>query len=431
MFFGVTNSMNWRFPTLIALLTLIVAPLPAAAQDGDTRSDAELMTQQYVASYDSLMNTYYMRRMAGKRGHGSLAEERSLERMLEEFDALPDSVLEGRLRRLHTVIPMTYNSDVRSHIRFYLKVMSRRLDVMLTLSEYYHPLFEEGLARYGVPEELKYLTIVESAMNPMATSRVGAAGLWQFMYSTGKLYGLEVNSVVDDRRDPYKSTVAAARFIKDLHNVFGDWTLAIAAYNCGPGNINKAMARSGRRDFWGMYGYLPRETRGYVPAFIAAVYVMNYYDKHGLHPVQFNLPIRSDTVMLDRDVLFTYVCQATGLEMDELRSLNPQYRVDYIPASTEPYSLCLPMGKIEAFLQMQDSVYAKSRDSLDRKPVKVEPRAASGGSGGSGGSKYYTVRKGDTLSKIASKHGISVSTLKKRNGLRGDKIRVGQKLKIR
>jgi membrane-bound lytic murein transglycosylase D len=168
-----------------------------------------------------------------------------------------------------------------------------------------------------------------------------------------------------------------------------------------------------------------------VPAFIAAVYVMNYYDKHGLHPVQINLPIRSDTVMLDRDVLFTYVCQATGLEMDELRSLNPQYRVDYIPASTEPYSLCLPMGKIEAFLQMQDSVYAQSRDSLNRKPVKVEPRAASGGSGGSGGSKYYTVRKGDTLSKIASKHGISVSTLKKRNGLRGDKIRVGQKLKIR
>ena len=417
--------MKFRLPILATLLLMVMQTPAVQAQTQPSAGDAELMTQRYAESYDSLLNSYYLRRHA----HRYLRSQRELS--LEEFDALPDSVIIRRLQALHTVIPMTYNAEVRSHIRFYLKVMANKLDVMLTLCEYYHPMFEEALSRYGVPEELKYLSIVESAMNPQATSRVGAAGLWQFMYSTGKLYDLEVNSVVDERRDPYKSTVAAARHLSDLYRVFGDWQLAIAAYNCGSGNINKAIARSGgRRGFWDIYYNLPRETRGYIPSFIAVVYVMNYYDEHGLRPGRINLPLRSDTVMLGRDVLMTYVAQAVGMEMDELRTLNPQYRVDYIPASSGMYPLCLPTSKLESFLVAQDSIYASTADSLGRRPIKVEPRGK-GGSGGSGGGKYYTVRKGDTLGKIAAKHGISVSTLKKRNGLKGDNIRVGQKLKVR
>ena len=417
--------MKLKLAALVALVISAVQAPVAQAQEVHPSGDAELMTLRYAESYDSLLNSYYLRRNA----HRHLRSARELS--LEEFDALPDSVIIRRLQALHTVIPMTYNAEVRSHIRFYLKVMANKLDVMLTLCEYYHPMFEEALSRYGVPEELKYLSIVESAMNPQATSRVGAAGLWQFMYSTGKLYDLEVNSVVDERRDPYKSTVAAARHLSDLYRVFGDWQLAIAAYNCGSGNINKAIARSGgKRGFWDIYYNLPRETRGYIPSFIAVIYVMNYYEEHGLRPGRINLPLRSDTIMLDRDVFLQFVAEETGMEMDELRTLNPQYRVDFIPGSSGMYPICLPTSRLEPFINNQDSIYARTADSLSRRPVKVEPRGKSVHSKTSG-SKYYTVRKGDTLGKIASKHGISVSTLKKRNGLRSDKIRVGQKLKVK
>jgi membrane-bound lytic murein transglycosylase D len=409
---------------LVVAAAMLAGSHKLSAQEG-TADGPDPVAARFAQSYDSLLNSYYLRRHA----HNTLRASREFS--VEEFDALPDSVIERRMRSLHTVIPMTYNSEVRSFIRFYLRHMSTRLDVMLTLCEYYHPMFEEALSRYGVPEELKYLTIVESAMNPEATSRVGAAGLWQFMYSTGKLYDLEVNSVVDDRRDPHKSTVAAARHLKDLHTIFGDWQLAIAAYNCGAGNVNKAIARSGgKRSFWEIYGNLPRETRGYVPAFIAVVYVMNNYDKHGLRPSHLSLPVRSDTVMLHDDVMMGYVAKALSMDADELHTLNPQYRAGFIPASSGNYSICLPAAKIETFIGLLDSVTAWTRDSLERKPMKIEPsrggKAATGGGG-----KYYTVRRGDTLYKVASKHGISVAKLKKLNGLRSDKIRAGQKLKVK
>ncbi|MBR1549986.1 MAG: transglycosylase SLT domain-containing protein [Bacteroidales bacterium] len=410
-------------------LMLLTALVPVQVRAQGNVEEVEMMTKRYTDAYDSLIGSYYLRQFS----HSRLLSSRELS--LEEFDALPDSVIAGRLAALHTVIPMTFNSEVRSYIRFYLKYMSRRLDVMLSLSQYYHPLFEDALSRYEVPEELKYLTIVESAMNPMATSRAGAAGLWQFMYSTGKNYGLEVNSLVDERRDTYKSTYAAAHFISDLHKVFDDWTLAIAAYNCGQGNITKAIARSGgKRDFWEIYYFLPRETRGYIPAFIAVTYVMNYYQQHGLRPVEIKVPVQTDTLMLDRDVLMGYVQEYTGVEADELRSLNPQYRTDVIPASSGRYSLCLPVAKMELFIANQDSIYARTQDSLSRRPMTIEPvkqKGSKASASKSGSGRYHTVKKGDTLSSIARKYGLTVQKLKKLNGLKRDQINIGQRLKVR
>lgn len=426
--------MKFKNCYILLLMLLAGGATSVQGQTGNTgaaTSDAGLMAQRYTSSYDSLLNSFYLKRYPRSR------HARGGEFNVEEFDAIPDSVLAARLRSLHTVVPMTYNSEVRAHIRFYLRVMSRRLSLTLLQKEQYFPIFVEALDRYGVPEELKYLTIVESALNPMATSRVGAAGLWQFMYNTGKLYGLEVNSVVDERRDPYKSSQAAARFLADLYRVFHDWELAIAAYNCGPGNINKAIARSGgERNFWKIYPFLPRETRGYVPAFIAVTYVMKYYPEHGLRPEKLNLPLRSDTIDLSSDVLFHYVEQFTGVDSAELRTLNPQYRADVIPASSGHYHLALPTSLVPTFIANQDSIYRHSADSLSRRPLKIEPhksakRGKSNAKSSSGSGRYHVVKKGDTLFNIAKRYGLTVNQLKSMNGLRKDSIKMGQRLKVR
>ena len=378
---------------IYTLIVLLLAAPAATAQIHHVNQEALDMADQFVTNYDSLLNSYVLTKYTSttRRHHANINTDYA-------FDQIPDSVIAHRLASLHTVIPMTFNQEVRSHIRMYLNRMRNRLDVMLTLSEYYNTLFEESLARYDVPEELKYLTIVESAMNPKATSRVGAAGLWQFMYTTGKNYGLEVNSVIDERRDAYKSSDAAAHYLHDLHNVFGDWHLAIAAYNCGPGNVNKAIARSGgKQNFWQIYPYLPRETRGYVPAFIAATYIMNFYPEHG-----------------------------------------PQYRADYIPGQNGSYPLCLPTSKMNDLIQHAEEIFRDSEDSLSAAPLVVAPdqeRPAvtkkSASNRRNNNSSYHKVRRGETLSSIAAKHGTTVSKLKKLNHLRSDRIRYGQRLKVR
>lgn len=398
----------------------------AVAQNAD-EAETSVMTARFNASYDSLMHSFYL------KNHAVRTSNHDASVSVADFDQIPDSVIEGRLKRLHTVIQMSYNDAVRAYIRTYLKIMSNRLDVMTSLCEMYHPLFEETLTAYGVPEELKYLAIVESAMNPQATSRVGAAGLWQFMYHTGKVYDLEVNSLVDERRDPYASTVAAARYLRDLHRIFGDWILAIAAYNCGPGNINKAIARSGgKTGYWEIYPYLPRETRGYIPAFIAATYVMNYYPEHGIKPHRIELPSRNDTVMLRNDAMYCFVEQYAGVNAEELRTLNPQYKTDFVPGSTGKYHLTLPADKVHGFITAEDSIYRHTQDSLQKKPVAAIEKEVKPSSGKGGGSTvYHKVKQGETLTKIAAKYGTSVAQIKKRNGLKGDRIRAGQRIRVR
>lgn len=422
----------------IGVLLLFLLPSYARAQHHSNHAEATDMADQFVTNYDSLLNSYVINKYAA-----STRRHRANINADYAFDQIPDSVISRRLQSLHTIIPMTYNSEVRSYIRMYLNRMRGRLDVMLTLSEFYYPIFEEALARYDVPEELKHLTIVESAMNPQATSRVGAAGLWQFMYTTGKNYGLEVNSIIDERRDTYKSSDAAAHYIHDLYHVFGDWHLAIAAYNCGPGNINKAIARSGgKRDFWQIYPYLPRETRGYIPAFIAATYIMNFYPEHGLHPKRVTIPLRTDTIMVERNMLFHYVNKYTGVEMEELRTLNPQYRVDMIPGEGNSYPLCLPTDKMNDLILWADSIFLASEDSLSRRTVAVRPAAPEetrpavsnnhrNTRKNSQANAYHRVRRGETLTAIASKHGTTVSKIKKLNGLKSDRIREGQRLKVK
>ncbi len=270
-----------------------------------------------------------------------------------------DEVIAERLRRMPTTIEMPYNQVVRQFIDRYTNRMRRSVSVMLGSSNFYMPIFEQALEAYNVPLELKYLPVIESALNPKAVSRVGATGLWQFMLATGKQYGLRVNSLVDDRRDPIRSSYAAAKYLHDLYRIFGDWTLAIAAYNCGPENVNKAIRRSGgSMDYWKIYPYLPSETRGYVPAFIAANYVMNYYCDHNICPMLTNLPEHTDTVVVNRNVALATISKFCDVDMATLRDLNPQYRRDLVNGLTEPSVIRMPLAAINKFIERSDSIMA-------------------------------------------------------------------------
>ena len=294
-----------------------------------------------------------------------------------------------RLYRMPCVMEMAYNDVVQKFIDRYSGRLRRSISYMLGASNFYMPIFEEALEMYQLPLELKYLPIIESALNPTAVSRVGAAGLWQFMPATGKQYGLKLNSLVDERRDPVKSSQAAARYLRDLYKIFGDWNLVIAAYNCGPENINKAIRRANNvtslkgadgeplpvvKDYWHIYPYLPRETRGYVPAFIAANYIMTYYSLHNICPMTTRLPAKSDTVMVSRNVHLEQVAAVVGLNIDLLRSLNPMYRRDVVPGATEPSSLRLPLADVGRFLDLEDSVYTYRANELLSRRAEVEVR---------------------------------------------------------
>lgn len=362
-----------------------------------------------------------------------------------------------RLKRLPTIIEMPYNDVVQKFIDRYSGKLRRSVSFMLGASNFYMPIFEEALEAYNLPLELKYLPVIESALNPKAVSRVGATGLWQFMLPTGKRYGLEVNSLVDERRDPVKASWAAAHYLSDLYKIFDDWSLVIAAYNCGPSKVNQAIHRTkGSADYWNIYPYLPKETRGYVPAFIAANYIMNYYCDHNICPMQANLPGKTDTVVVSRDVHFEQVAQVLGMEIDQIKQLNPQYRRNIVNGSTRPMALRLPATLVGKFIDNEDSIYAYRPDVLLAKRTEVEvnddvpsysrrssssSRSKSSSSrksrskGKKGkknkGGRNVTIRQGDTLSDIAKRNGTTVSKLKKLNKISGSSIRAGKKLRIK
>lgn len=336
-----------------------------------------------------------------------------------------------RLQNLPNVIEMPYNPVVRKFIDQYTGRLRRSVAMFLGASNFYMPIFEDALEAYQLPLELKYLPIIESALNPGATSKAGAGGLWQFMPTTGKRYGLEITSLIDDRRDPVKASYAAARMLRSLYEIFGDWTLVIASYNCGPGNVSKAIKRAGgEKDYWKIYPYLPSETRGYVPAFIAANYVMNYYCEHNICPASTRLPMGTDTIVVSRDVYMEQISDVCGISMEELKALNPQYRTTKIPGNASPCNLRMPMEAIHKFIESGDSVYTHRLSELNkrRSVVEVNEKAASQSSKGT---KYVKVRRGDTLGGIASKNRTTVAKIKRLNGLKGTNIRVGQRLRVR
>jgi membrane-bound lytic murein transglycosylase D len=296
---------------------------------------------------------------------------------------------------------------------------------------YYFPIFERVLAKYDLPLELKYLPIIESALNVRAVSHAGAGGLWQFIVPTGRDFGLEINSLVDERFDPVKSSEAAARYLKVLYGIYNDWHLVIAAYNCGPGNVARAMRRSsGKTDYWSIYPNLPRETRGYVPIFIAANYIMNYYSEHNSCPATPKFIQVTDTVSVTSRIHFEQISSVLNIPIDDIRFLNPQYRQDIIPGNIRTYKLVLPANKIPSYEQNLDSILAYKADALTAKQVTVEPSSNAAQSAGSGKITYYKVRNGDNLSAIASRHRVTVTQIKHWNGLNKNFIRVGQKLKI-
>ena len=361
---------------------------------------------------------------------------------------VPDSVYIERLRALPTLIDMPFNQPVRECLDLYVMRRRQLVERMVGVGyNYYFPVFEDALQRYGLPSELKFLACIESGLRQNAYSRARAAGLWQFIASTGTLEGLQINSYIDERYDLYKSTDAACRFLSELYAEFHDWPLAIAAYNCGAGNVRKAIARSGgRRTFWEVYQFLPRETRSYVPLFIAATYIMTYHCEHNLCATLAELPPKCDTIMVEQMVHFDQIAHYIDVPLNIIESLNPQYIHSIVPGSNlTAYALTLPEEKAVEFIELQDSIFAWKADSLlphngDLKEIPSRGRHNSyivgGGSSGSqrgkaGTGTYHTVRKGQTLGYLARRYGTSVAKIKSMNGLRSNNIRVGQRLRVK
>lgn len=417
----------------IILPAFLVAPLCGVAQQNvRSVSDASMtptliMPESFETDTRAMQENWYLKNYAII---DSEADSRA-------GSDLSDEIIIERLSKLPTIIEMPYNSVVGNNIRFYAN-RRQLVENMLGLSLYYMPIFEEALERHGLPRELRYLPVIESALVPTAKSRVGAGGLWQFMPSTASGLGLEQNSLVDMRFDPYTSSEAAAKYLKQLYQTFDDWSLAIAAYNCGPGNVNKALRRAGggKRDFWEIYPFLPTETRGYVPAFIAANYIMTYHKEHNISPALARRPIVVDTVHVSRRVHFDQISEVMDIPVAELRALNPQYRRDIIPGDIKPYPLTLPSLQAYAYVANEDSIVNHNASRYARRGVVQPSSGLSTGSDSRGEYveeeiiQWHKVRRGETLSAIANRYGTTVREIRRLNNC-GKRVQRGQRLKIK
>lgn len=418
--------------TKVIIFSLLLCFISQSIYSSDAEKDSLKLGVEYFSNFednlDSLLNLWYVKNSV-KTNY-----DISNDNVYSDIPEFPDSVYIERLKNIPSIINLPYNSIVRNYIHVYTKKRRENVQAMIGLSDYYFPIIEEIFEGYGIPTELKYMAIIESALNPNAVSRVGATGMWQFMYGTARMYNLTVNSYVDERRDPVKSAHAAAKFMQDLYSIFNDWTLVIAAYNCGPGNVNKAIRRTGgKRDFWELYYYLPRETRGYVPAYIAAAYTMNYYQEHYISPVIPEISMATDTIMIYDNLHLKQVSEVLGIPYQLIRDLNPQYKIDIIPAKGTKYPITIPMDYTGKFISNQDSIF-RYKDSLFftadntiKSPQKSYyiPQAPTGRE-----KLVYTVKSGDNLGFIAEWYNVGLSDLRYWNNIRGNTIRVGQNIAV-
>jgi membrane-bound lytic murein transglycosylase D len=375
---------------------------------------------------DSLVNSWYVKLVLKEMPVNSLNDS-----VIAEF---PDSVYKERISKIPSIIKLPYNSIIRNHIHVYTEKKPDDFSAILGLKDYYFPMIEDIFDSYGIPAELKNMAVIESALNPNAVSRAGATGMWQFMYSTGRLYGLTINSVVDERRDPVKATHAAARFLRDLYNIYNDWPLVIAAYNCGPGNVDKAIRRSGnKKDYWEIYYRLPRETRGYIPQYVAAFYLMNCYKDHNLKPLPLNIPVATDSIMVNKDIHLAQISEVMNIPLGELKMLNPQYRTGLVPGGSKPQALTLPISHLGDFIDLSDTIRKyKSDIYLNKSYLSVNPsRSTFLPPDIKGKTKvYYTVKDGDNLGFISEWYRVGLSDLRYWNDIYGNTIRVGQRLSV-
>lgn len=393
--------------------------------------DSSEIVKNYNTQLDSLVNLWYLQKSDNSQ-FSDLSKKHYDSTYVPTFS---NKEYKKRIEEMNTVVNITYNNRVQNYIDVYANKRRNSVSTMLGLAEYYFPIFDDIFDQYDVPQELKYLAIIESALNPKAKSPAGARGIWQFMPSTAKNYKLKINSYLDERCDPIKSTHAAAQYLKSLYDIFGDWILAIAAYNCGPGNVKKAIARSGgKTNYWDIFDYLPKETRGYVPAYIAAYYVFEHHELHNLYPKKVSIP-KIDTILLTKKLHFKQIAEVLDVPLKLIEDVNPQYKADMVPNDEGGSPLYLPHELVSPFLRLEKSIYAyKDSLYLNLQPEKViasSPQKVDNTVSTSGKSRItYVVRSGDTYSSIARKYGVSINALKSWNHKTSNMLHIGDKLVV-